>query len=225
MRNLQSQIENQSEKLKKPFQLACKRLFDLVVSLICLVLLSPLFIGVALCIYFEDGRPFLFKQKRSGLHDNIFAIYKFRSMKINPVESAEQKIQEKYYWENGVPDSFVFKTASLHNPNITRTGKFIRKYSLDELPQFLNVLKGEMSIIGPRPEIIDITKYYNETQKQRLMVKPGITGLAQVNGRSSMDHGEKIRHDLNYVRNFSIWMDMKICVKTIYQVILGKGSV
>src|SRR5699024_2233652 len=106
-----------------------------------------------------------------------------------------------YDWKNGVPDDFVFKTGSIDNPNITRVGQFIRKYSLDELPQFFNVLKGDMSVVGPRPEIIDITKCYNSEQKRRLAVKPGITGWAQANGRSDMNHGEKIRHDLYYVNN------------------------
>lgn len=132
---------------------------------------------------------------------------------------------DDYNWKNGVPDNFVFKAATEDNPNITGVGRFIRKYSLDELPQFINVLKGDMSIIGPRPEILDISRCYNQYQKQRLNVKPGITGWAQANGRSEMSHGDKIEHDLYYVENFSLWLDVKIFFKTIVQVLVGRGSV
>ncbi|MGY0691409.1 sugar transferase [Virgibacillus sp. FSP13] len=210
---------------KKPLQLACKRIMDIVVSFICLILLSPIFLAVAICIIMEDGRPVFFKQRRSGKDDSVFEIYKFRSMKISQSNSLGKSKGKIYNWKNGVPDDFVFKLGSVDNPNITRTGNFIRKYSLDELPQFLNVLKGNMSIIGPRPEILDITKCYNEEQKVRLCVKPGITGWAQVNGRSEMNHGEKIKHDLYYVNHFSLWLDVKVYFKTVFQVILGKGSV
>lgn len=133
-----------------------------------------------------------------------------------------QGSKKKYDWENGVPDDFVFKTS--YNPNITKVGAFLRKYSLDELPQFFNVLFGQMSIVGPRPEIVDITKCYNDYQAQRLLVKPGITGHAQTNGRAEIPHGEKIEYDLYYVRNSTIFMDIKILFLTIYQTIFGKGA-
>lgn len=187
-------------------------------------MLSPLFLVLAILIIKEDGRPVFFKQLRSGIDDIYFKMYKFRSMKIK--QTSEEKSKGSIYdWKNGVPDNFVFKTSSVENPNITKIGKFIRKYSLDEFPQFINVLKGEMSVIGPRPEIIEITKCYSAEQKERLAVKPGITGWAQVNGRSDMNHGEKIKYDLYYVRNISLFLDFKILFKTIYQVVLGKGSV
>lgn len=139
-----------------------------------------------------------------------------------PVESNSHN---EYNWPNRVPDDFIFKTAEENNPNITQVGHFIRKYSLDELPQFINVLKGDMSVIGPRPEIIPITKCYDKEQKRRLEVKPGISGWAQVNGRSEMNHGEKIKNDLYYVENISLWLDVKILFKTIAQVVVGRGSV
>lgn len=179
---------------------------------------------LAILIIKEDGRPIFFKQKRSGLNDVLFEMYKFRSMKNKQV-SVPSNSHDDYAWENGVPDDFVFKTASEDNPNITKIGKIIRKYSLDELPQFVNVLKGEMSIIGPRPEIISISRYYNQKQKRRLEVKPGITGWAQANGRSDIDHGKKIEYDLYYVDKFSLWLDLKILIRTIVQVIGGRGSV
>jgi len=151
-------------------------------------------------------------------------MYKFRSMKNKQV-AVPSNSHNDYNWKNGVPDDFVFKTSSEDNPNITKIGNFIRKYSLDELPQFINVLKGDMSIVGPRPEIIAISRCYNQHQKRRLDVKPGITGWAQANGRSDMDHGKKIEHDLYYVDNFSLWLDVKVFFKTVVQVVGGKGSV
>ncbi|MHA6250729.1 sugar transferase [Oceanobacillus sp. CAU 1775] len=219
-----NQTEAGYKKSNNPFQRIFKRIFDIVFSLFILILLSPLFFILAILIIKEDGRPVFFKQRRSGKDDIYFKMYKFRSMKVKQPSEGKSK-GGIYDWKNGVPDDFVFKTSSVENPNITKIGKIIRKYSLDEFPQFINVLKGEMSVIGPRPEIIEITKYYSEVQKIRLAVKPGITGWAQVNGRSDMNHGEKIKHDLYYVKNISLFLDLKILFKTIYQVILGKGSV
>ncbi|WP_234447047.1 sugar transferase [Virgibacillus salexigens] len=209
--------------MKKPFQLAVKRMFDIVFSLVVLIVLIPLFLVLAALIVKEDGRPVFFKQQRSGKDDFYFKMYKFRSMKIK--QTSNSKSQGRIYdWQNGVPDDFVFKIGSVDNPNVTRIGKFIRKYSLDELPQLINVLKGDMSIVGPRPEIIEITRCYNIEQKKRLIVKPGITGWAQANGRSEMNHGEKIKYDLYYVDHFSLWLDIKVFIKTVFQVVGGKGS-
>lgn len=218
------QTEVEYRKSNKPLQSIIKRIFDIILSFIALLILSPIFLVLAILIIKEDGRPVFFRQKRSGLNDDEFAMYKFRSMKNKQV-AVQSNSHNEYNWRNGVPDNFVFKTSSESNPNITKVGSFIRKYSLDELPQFYNVLKGDMSIIGPRPEIIPITNCYNKYQKRRLEVKPGITGWAQVNGRSEMDHGKKVENDLYYVENFSLWMDVKVFFKTIVQVIRGKGSV
>lgn len=205
-------------------QLIIKRLLDIALSLFALIVLIPVFALLAILIVKEDGGPVFFRQQRSGKDDSVFGMYKLRSMK------RKQSIEDKsggrdYDWENGVPDDFVFKTDAVDNPLITKVGRFIRKYSLDELPQFINVLKGDMSIVGPRPEIIEITRCYRSEQRKRLSVKPGITGWAQVNGRSEMNHGEKIKHDLYYVRNFSLGFDLKILFKTIMQVVSGKGAV
>ena len=189
-----------------------------------MIILIPVFLVLAILIIKEDGGPVFFKQKRSGKNNQYFSMYKFRSMKVKQASEGGSK-GRVYDWKNGVPDDFVFKTGSVENPNITKIGKFIRKYSLDELPQFINVLKGDMSVIGPRPEIVEITKLYNLEQQSRLAIKPGITGWAQVNGRSDMVHGEKIKYDLYYVENFNLFLDFRILTKTIYQVIMGKGSV
>lgn len=196
----------------------------MIFSLFVLIVLAPVFLILAILILIEDGHPIIYKQMRSGKNNIPFEIYKFRSMKIKKTIN-EKNNEIIYNWKNGVPDDFIFKTTKTENPNVTKVGKFIRKYSLDELPQFINVLKGDMSIIGPRPEITEITKCYNSIQRQRLLVKPGITGCAQVNGRSDMNHGEKIRYDLYYVNNFGIVLDIKVFLKTIFQVLIGKGSV
>lgn len=188
-----------------------------------LILISPILLFLAIRIKLEDGGPIIFKQKRAGLIGEHFYIYKFRSMKVKEVDGEPR--ENPYQWQNGVPDDFIFKATNKFNPNVTKIGRFIRKYSLDELPQFFNVLKGDMSIVGPRPEIIEISICYNEYQKQRLLVKPGITGWAQINGRSEIPHGEKIEYDLYYVKKQGIVLDLKIFFITIYQAFFGKGAI
>ncbi|WP_251009725.1 sugar transferase [Bacillus sp. ISL-39] len=194
-----------------------KRAMDLTIGICSLILLLPVMIIVSILIYLLDGKPILFKQARTGLREQTFTIYKFRTMKPQNNQSIH-----KYRWDGGVPDDFVFKTTV--NPNVTKLGATLRKLSLDELPQLFNVIKGDMSIVGPRPEIPEITRLYSSHQKMRLLVKPGITGYAQVNGRANSTHGEKIWHDLYYLGNCSCMLDLKIILKTIYQVIVCKGS-
>lgn len=128
----------------------------------------------------------------------------------------------QYEWESEVPEDFYFDKPG--HLRITQLGKIYRKYSIDEIPQLWNVLKGDMSIVGPRPEIIEITKHYSWDQKKRLLVKPGITGYAQVNGRSTITHGEKVTHDLYYVKNCSFSLDLKILFRTLVIVVTGKGA-
>lgn len=212
------------KKSEHIYQKIFKRLFDIVFSITILLLLSPFLIILALCIVIDDGLPVIFHQKRSGLNDVPFQIFKFRTMKNKQVP-VESNSHNDYNWQYRVPDDFVFKSADENNPNITKVGRFMRKYSLDELPQFINVLKGDMSVIGPRPEILPISQCYDKEQKKRLKVKPGVSGWAQVNGRSEMNHGEKIRYDLYYVENISVVLDFKILFKTATHVFVGKGSV
>ncbi|WBF52121.1 sugar transferase [Macrococcoides canis] len=200
-----------------------KRALDITASAAALVVIAPVIAYAAYKIKKEDNGPVFFKQKRSGLNDEPFDIYKLRSMKVN--NNSVKKENPYKVWNGHVPDDFVFKTTSDSNPNITNFGKIIRKYSLDELPQFYNVLKGDMSIVGPRPEIVEITEQYDDHQRRRLNVKPGITGWAQVNGRSDMNHGDKIKYDLYYLENQSLILDLKIIWLTFWQVIAGKGSV
>ncbi|NMH68920.1 sugar transferase [Bacillus sp. RO3] len=191
-----------------------KRIMDVSISFISIILLSPVFLIITLLILIFDGGPVLFTQTRSGLHHKPFTIYKFRTMR----ESSEVI----YKWKEKVPDDFVFKGHM--NPNITPLGKILRKTSLDELPQLFNVLVGNMSVVGPRPEVPQITQYYDDHQEQRLCVKPGMTGYAQVNGRSDMDHAQKIHYDLHYVYNQSLRLDFKILFKTLITVLRARGS-
>ncbi|WP_020007992.1 sugar transferase [Salinicoccus albus] len=205
-----------------------KRALDISVSSIALIAVSPVLAYTSYRIKTEDRGPILFKQKRSGLNDETFEMYKFRSMKVdNKVIGTHSSEGKNPYaeWNGSVPDDFVFKSATGRNPNVTEIGAFIRKYSIDELPQLINVLKGEMSVVGPRPEIPQITYHYDNEQRRRLEVKPGVTGWAQVNGRSDMDHGKKIVYDLWYIDNENFWLDIKILWVTFLQVVSGRGSV
>lgn len=197
-----------------------KRLFDVAFSLCVIVLLFPIMIVISFCIWYEDKGPILFIQKRTGKNGKLFNIYKFRSMYVNQTNNT-------YVFEDtkGVPDDFMFKHTKSTNKEVTKVGSFIRKSSLDELPQFFNCLIGNMSIIGPRPEIPAITDYYNEAQRKRLLVKPGITGLAQVSGRSNLKNGQKIEYDMLYIKKQSAKLESKILLKTIIVVFLKEGAV
>lgn len=197
-----------------------KRGFDIVFSCICILILFPVMFVVSILIWKEDRGSILFIQERTGLNGVSFKIFKFRSMK--------ETSPERNYTFNptyGVPSDFMFKSEADGNEHITKIGSFIRKTSIDEIPQFFNVLKGDMSIIGPRPEIPDITCGYNEEQKKRLEKKAGITGLAQVNGRSELKNGDKMKFDLYYVQNQSLKLELKILWKTIGTVFTTKGAV
>ena len=195
-----------------------KRLFDILLSSILIVCLSPLFIIISVLILFTSGRPVFFMQERVGKNDLPFTIFKFRSMKY----SKHNPDRHAYDWKEGVPEHFTFKSG--FDETVTPIGRVLRKYSLDELPQLFNVLVGDMSLVGPRPEIPEITAHYSSLQAHRLKVKPGITGYAQVNGRSEIDHGKKIEHDLYYIENQSFRLDLKIIWLTIICVVIGRGA-
>jgi len=172
-----------------------KRGFDLFISGMALAFLSPLFLVVALAILLDDGRPVFFRQERVGRGGKRFRVFKFRTM----VPDAESK--GLFTHEN--------------DPRITRVGRILRRWSLDELPQLLNVLLGQMSLVGPRPTLPYQTEKYTERQKRRLLVRPGITGLAQVKGRNALSWPEKIELDLQYVDRMSLWLDLKIILMTV----------
>lgn len=185
-----------------------KRAMDIVGSATGLILLSPLFILVALAIKIEDpkGKVF-FAQKRCGKDNKPFPMYKFRSM----VSNAEELLEE--LMEQNEMDGPVFKIKE--DPRITKVGKFIRKTSIDELPQLFNILMGDMSIVGPRPAIPHEVAEYNAYQKQRLLVKPGLTCIWQVSGRNSIGFDEWVDMDLEYIEKRNLWMDIKLIFKTV----------
>lgn len=184
-----------------------KRFFDIIISLISLIILSPVFLIVAVAIKCDDGGPVFYDQIRIGKNGKKFKMYKFRSMHVN----AEDEVENLK--EHNEVDGAMFKIKN--DPRVTRVGKFIRKTSIDEFPQLLNVLLGEMSVVGPRPplprEVVDYTNY----DKQRLFVKPGCTGLWQVTARNSVGFQEMVNIDLRYIQRRSIWLDLKIMFKTI----------
>lgn len=188
--------------------LTSKRIIDIIASLIGLIVLSPIMLVVATLIKLEDPKgPIIFSQVRCGIDSRQFKIYKFRSMYID----AEQRLQELVHLNEQTGPVFKIK----NDPRITRIGKFIRKTSLDELPQLINVLKGEMSLVGPRPALPNEVSQYTEYQKQRLMVKPGITCIWQVSGRNNIGFDEWVELDLKYIRNRSISLDLKLILQTL----------
>lgn len=190
-----------------------KRIIDITGSLVGIIVLSPLFIIVAILIKLEDPKgKILFTQERKGIYAKTFKMYKFRSM-VHNAEALLKDLQDKN--EQTGP---AFKIEN--DPRITKVGKFIRKTSIDELPQLWNVLKGEMSLVGPRPPITREVEQYNKYQIKRLSVKPGLTCIWQVSGRNSIGFDEWIEMDLEYIKNRSLWLDIKLICRTIF-VLLG----
>ena len=194
-----------------------KRLLDIVGSAFALLISSPLMLGTAIAIKLDDGGPIFFSQQRIGLHGKSFTMYKFRSMVTN-AEELKKKLAE----ENGQTDRFIFKMKD--DPRITKVGRFIRKTSLDEFPQFFNVLKGDMSLVGPRPALPEEVARYGSLYSTRLLVKPGITGPWQVSGRSDLSQEQSEYLDVSYIENWSIAGDLAILAKTVLVVFRGTGS-
>lgn len=204
--------------------LRVKRIVDLLGSATGLVLLSPLFAAVAMCVKLSSKGPVFFRQQRVGQYGERFVFYKFRSM----ADGNDQAIHEKFVDEliaNGTqaPKQGTFKIEK--DPRVTRVGGFLRKTSLDELPQLLNVLKGQMSLVGPRPPIPYEVKRYDVWHRRRLLAaKPGMTGLWQVEGRSRVAFDDMVRLDLRYATNWSLGLDLKILLKTPRAVLVGEGA-
>ena len=191
------------------FYIVSKRIIDIIGSLAGLIFLSPLFLIVAILIKLEDpkGKVF-FSQERNGKYPGTFKMYKFRSM-VHNAEELLEKLKDQN--EQTGP---VFKIKE--DPRITRVGKFIRKTSIDELPQLFNVLRGDMSLVGPRPPIPREVEQYTTYQMQRLGVKPGLTCLWQVGGRNSVDFDGWVELDIEYIKNRSLWLDIKLIIKTVF---------
>ncbi len=194
-----------------------KRLFDMVASTIALVILSPLFLIIAICIKVDDPKgPVFYSQVRVGKDGKHFKMFKFRSM----VTNADQLL-EKLRSQNDI-DGAMFKMKN--DPRITKVGRIIRKYSLDELPQLANVVMGAMSIVGPRPPLVSEVAEYTDYDNQRLMVKPGATGMWQVGGRNDVSFDEMVALDLTYIQERSIWLDLKIMFETVKIMIIPNGA-
>ena len=182
-----------------------KEIFDKVVAFIALIILLPLFLVVAILIKVDSEGPIFFMQERVGKNGKIFKTFKFRTM----VAGADKKTKGVY--------------IDKENPYVTRMGKFLRRSGIDELPQVINVLKGDMSFVGPRPTLEYQVKKYNDFQKKRLLMKPGITGWALVNGRNKLTWAERIKLDIWYIEHWSFWLDIKILFKTVWVVARGEG--
>ena len=197
--------------------LLVKKSFDVALSFVLLVLLSPLFLLVAILIKLNSKGPVFFTQERVGFNKRRFKLFKFRTM----VDNAE-KLREKLEEQNEATGP-VFKIKN--DPRLTRVGKWLRRTSVDELPQLINVLKGEMSLVGPRPlPIRDYEGFYHNWHRRRFSVRPGITCLWQVNGRSHIPFEKWMELDVQYIDNWSLWLDLKILAKTIPAIIRGSGA-
>ena len=193
-----------------------KRSFDLVFAISLMILLSPVFIGIAIAVLISSGWPIFYSQKRVGLNGKTFKFYKFRSM----IKDADKIVDDV---ENiHAKDHVLFKNRQ--DPRVTPVGRILRKYSLDELPQFLNVINNSMSVVGPRPALPREVSIYNSIYERRLIAKPGITGPWQISGRSDLDLRTSVALDLNYLINWSFTRDLWIIVSTVGAVFKGKGA-
>jgi exopolysaccharide biosynthesis polyprenyl glycosylphosphotransferase len=217
------------ETPRKQASLRVKRLMDILISLATLILCAPVFIAIAAAIRLTSKGPALFRQERLGQYGRKFTFLKFRSMYVDNDHSIHEEYVKRFIAEssqterlNGHPQKLYKLTA---DPRITPLGHFLRKTSLDELPQFINVLRGEMSLVGPRPPVTYEFKRYDRWHKQRLLaVKPGITGLWQVDGRSRVKFDDMVRMDIRYARAWSLWLDIKILLQTPRAVLSGNGA-
>lgn len=179
-----------------------KRILDIILSLIAIIITLPIFLIVGILVLIFIGQPAIFRQKRPGKNEKIFTMYKFRTM-----------TNKKDVNGNLLPDEL----------RLTKLGKFLRKTSLDEIPEFINILKGDMSFVGPRPLLVEYLPYYKEEEHHRHDVRPGLTGLAQVNGRNNLDWNDKFQKDLEYVNNITFINDVKIIIDTIKIVFKREG--
>ncbi|MFQ8704537.1 MAG: sugar transferase [Thomasclavelia sp.] len=184
------------------YRLFIKRFLDFILSLLALIVLSPLLLIIAILVRIKLGSPVIFKQERPGLNERIFTLYKFRTM-------TDKRDSDG----NLLPDEI----------RLTKFGKLLRSTSLDELPELVNMIKGDMSIVGPRPLLVRYLPLYNDKQKHRHDVRPGFTGYAQVNGRNAISWEEKFDLDIYYVNHVSFFMDVKIIIKTVKTVIFREG--
>jgi lipopolysaccharide/colanic/teichoic acid biosynthesis glycosyltransferase len=194
-----------------------KRVSDISISFLLLLILSPLFLLIALLVKLEDSGSVFFAQTRVGEFGREFRMFKIRSMCLNAEERLEQLLGMNHHKE-GV----TFKIKE--DPRITRVGRWLRKYSFDELPQLYNVLIGDMSLVGPRPPVPREVSMYSATHRRRLAIKPGITCLWQISGRSEIDFSGQVQLDVDYIESRNFWMDLGILARTVPAVLSGKGA-
>ncbi|NMP22543.1 sugar transferase [Sulfobacillus sp. DSM 109850] len=195
--------------------MAIKRLVDVAGATALLILSAPLWLIIAILVRLDSPGPALFSQQRIGLHGRPFTLFKFRTMR----QGAEQEWQPP---DASELDSYIFQDDG--DPRITRIGRFLRRTSLDELPQLINILKGEMSLVGPRPEVPEIVALYEPRMHRRHAMRPGLTGLAQVSGRGTLTTGETLVLDLAYCEEWSLRLDLAILGRTFCQVVGQKGA-
>lgn len=206
--SMQTQLKSEYHQLLKPkakvgiYRRIVKRPMDFVISLIAIIILSLVFLVVAILVRMKQGSPVIFKQKRPGLNEKIFTMYKFRTMTDEKDETGEL-----------LPDSV----------RLTKFGRFLRSTSLDELPELFNILKGDMSIVGPRPLAVQYLPFYSHEERRRHSVRPGLTGLAQVNGRNALDWEEKFLYDLKYIEQISFKKDILVIGKTVKKIFERTG--
>ena len=215
--NTYSRMKGQVWKVAIASAQFIKRLVDIAASALALLALSPLFAVVAAWIKLEDGGPVFFAQRRVGKWGREFKMYKFRSMCVD-AEAKLQAMLEKNQHRTGV----TFKAKD--DPRITKIGKWLRKFSIDEFPQFYNVLIGNMSLVGPRPPVPREVAMYTSADRRRLEATPGLTCFWQIGGRADIDFPEQVNLDVQYIESQSFWLDVKILVKTIPAVVLGRGA-
>jgi exopolysaccharide biosynthesis polyprenyl glycosylphosphotransferase len=196
--------------------LSLKRMMDIVISFLAIILLSPIFLLLGIAIKLRSRGPIIYNCKRCGKKGRVFNFYKFRSM-VRGADKMLDSLRDRN--ETGGP---IFKIRK--DPRVTKVGRFMRRYSLDEFPQLLNVLNGDMSLVGPRPPIPDEVERYRDREMKRLEIRPGITGLWQVSGRSDLSYEDMIRLDFQYIQNWSIWLDLKILLKTVPAILSRKGA-
>lgn len=200
--------------------LAAKRAFDLTISLAAMVIAVPIMLVLAVLIRLDSPGPALFRQLRVGKNGRLFTFYKFRTMWVD----AKQRFPELYAYKYTDEEIRTMYFKMPEDPRLTRVGRYLRKTSLDELPNFISVLRGDMSLVGPRPEIPEMLPYYTEEQLVKFAVTPGVTGLAQTSGRAILSFQDTIKYDMEYCKQRSFWFDLQIWLRTVKCIVLGIGA-
>ena len=203
---------------ERPLYDAAKRALDLVLTIVALIVLAPAMVTIAILIRRDSPGPALFTHQRVGRGGRTFTFYKFRSMYVD----SRERFPDQFEVPRGNEPPLFYKRP--HDPRVTRFGQFLRRSSLDELPNLFNVLKGDMSLVGPRPELLEFMRFYPPPELAKFSVRSGITGLAQTSGRGTLPVREQIRADLEYVAGQSMWLDLVILARTFKRVVLHDGA-